>query len=178
MLGVLEPFNADWQERLKEPLDLGIGVNSGKAWVGNMGSRHKFKYGPLGPTVNVASRVQGATKYLRSRLLITEHTQKQLGDEFPTRRLGKVRVVNVPTPIDLYELVGEHTPAWGDIKARYEEALTEFERGECRKASKVLATLLGQHGEDGPALVMCWRALQNRVEPDDHFDPVWELPGK
>jgi adenylate cyclase len=178
MLRVLGPFNAAWQGRLPEPLDLGIGVNSGKAWVGNMGSRHKFKYGPLGPTVNLASRVQGATKFLRSRLLITEHTQKHLGDEFPTRRLGKVRVVNVPTPIDLYEVVGEHTPEWLDLKARYEEALAEFEKGEYRRASRVLGGLLGQHAEDGPALVMCWRALQNRVEPNDRFDPVWELPGK
>ncbi len=178
MLDVLGPFNAEWQERLQEPLDLGIGVNSGKAWVGNMGSKHKFKYGPLGPTVNLASRVQGATKYLRSRLLITEHTQQHLGDEFATRRLGKVRVINVPTPIDLFEVVGAHTPDWLDLKTRYEQALADFEKGECRKASKALGSLLGQHGEDGPALIMCWRALQNRVEPNDHFDPVWELPGK
>ena len=48
-------------------MNLGIGINSGPASVGNTGSIHKFKYGPLGNTVNLASRVQGATKYLKAR---------------------------------------------------------------------------------------------------------------
>jgi adenylate cyclase len=178
MLGALALLNAEWRERLKEELDLGIGINSGPAWVGNMGSRHKFKYGPLGPTVNLASRVQGATKYLRSRLLITADTRKQVGDEFATRRLCKVRVVNVSRPIELYELVGEQTPAWLELKARYEEALADYEKGECRRAAWQWGNLLSKHNNDGPALVMAWRAMQNEVEPADDFDPVWELPGK
>ncbi len=178
MIATLGPLNADWQEQLREPLDLGIGVNSGPAWVGNMGSQHKFKYGPLGPTVNLASRVQGATKYLRTRLLLGEQTQKQLGDEFATRRLCKVRVVNVPTPLELYELVGEKTPAWLDLKARYEEALADFERGAFRKAAGQWGNLLSEHHDDGPALVMAWRAMQHEVVPSSVFDPVWELPGK
>lgn len=178
MLGALAGLNDAWKERLKGPLDLGIGINTGPAWVGNMGSRHKFKYGPLGPTVNLASRVQGATKYLRSRLLITENTQKQLGDGFRTRRLCKVRVVNMEDPIDLYELVSDNGPAAEDFKVRYEEALAEFEKGECRSATRHLGHLFGLHADDGPALVMLWRALHQLIEPATKFDPVWELPGK
>ena len=61
---------------LGEPLNVGIGINSGAAQVGNIGSSLKFKYGALGNTVNLASRVQGATKHLKSRLLITGATRK------------------------------------------------------------------------------------------------------
>ena len=71
MLGKMPELNARWSELLGEPMDLGVGINSGKARVGNTGSKLKFKYGPLGNTVNLASRVQGATKSLRARLLIT-----------------------------------------------------------------------------------------------------------
>jgi adenylate cyclase len=171
-------LNAKWEEKLGRKLDLGIGINTGPAWVGNMGSQHKFKYGPLGPTVNLASRVQGATKYLRSRLLITEATRKQLGDGFMTRRLCQVRVVNVKEPVTLYELIPSDSPDAPDLKARYEQALAEFESGSWRDAARRLGQLLQAYPEDGPALIMCWRALQNEVDHVEDRDTVWELPGK
>ena len=67
----LPGLNDDWQATLKEPIGLGIGINTGMAQVGNVGSRHKFKYGPLGNTVTLGSRVQGATKHLRTGMLVT-----------------------------------------------------------------------------------------------------------
>jgi adenylate cyclase len=158
------------------------------ARVGNVGSRHKFKYGPLGHTVNLASRVQGATKYLRTRLLVTESTQARLGEGYPTRRLGKVRAVNMDRAVDLYEVVAQGSPGWLEVKARYEEALADFEQGRFRAASKLLGKLLAQHSDDGPTLVLLARALTaGSSEPATsdsvwgapaRFDPVWELPGK
>jgi adenylate cyclase len=178
MLGELPKLNIAWRDRLCLPLDLGIGINSGTAWVGNMGSRHKFKYGPLGPVVNLASRVQGATKHLRARMLITEHTHKQLEDGFSTRRVCQVRAVGIEQPVHLFELVVEQTEDWADLKGQYEEALADYEAGEFRKAAQLLGKLLGKYSDDGPALVMCWRVLQTLVEQSGDFDPVWDLPGK
>ena len=82
MLKAVPGINQRWSTTLQEPMALGIGVNSGIARVGNTGSHHKFKYGPLGNTVNLASRVQGATKYLRSPILVTGSTHSQLGSGF------------------------------------------------------------------------------------------------
>src|SRR5260370_33266774 len=75
-------LNERWQSFLGGAMGLGIGINSGVARVGNTGSPRKFKYGPLGNTVNLASRVQGATKYLKTKLLITGPVQAQLAAEF------------------------------------------------------------------------------------------------
>src|SRR5581483_10894365 len=97
-------------------------INTGTARVGNTGTKRKFKYGPLGSMVNLASRVQGATKFLRTQLLITEATQAHLGDEFAQRRLCKVRVVNIKEPVDLYELVVPGNPDWNSLKVQYEKA--------------------------------------------------------
>ncbi len=66
MIDSLSALNTRWQGRLGESFGLGIGVNTGTARVGNTGSKCKFQYGPLGPTVNVASRAQGACKYFKS----------------------------------------------------------------------------------------------------------------
>jgi adenylate cyclase len=178
MLARIPELNARWQEALDGPMALGVGINSGKARVGNMGSRQKFKYGPLGHTVNLASRVQGATKYLRCRVLVTKFTQAQLGADFDTRRLCKVRVVNIEEPVDLYEVAAHAPPVWHDLKTHYEQALDEFERGDFRAAARLLGPLLGEHADDGPALVLSARTLNCLVEQPAKFDPVWELPGK
>jgi adenylate cyclase len=178
MLGRLPELNRIWEEKLRRRLDLGIGVNTGPAWVGNMGSVHKFKYGPLGETVNLASRVQGATKYLRSRLLITEATRRQLDDSFTARRICEVRLVNVQAPVKLHELIPADATTGAELKARYEQALEEFEGRRWREAARRLGNLLTLYPEDGPTLVLCWRAMQNEVDGDADRDPVWELPGK
>jgi adenylate cyclase len=178
MIATLARLNERWQSVLQEPMALGIGINTGTARVGNTGSRHKFKYGPLGHTVNLASRVQGATKYLRSRLLVTESTQQRLGTEFATRRLCKVHVVNIARPVDLYELVPPGLPGWLDVKERYERALAEFERGHFRAAASTLGNLLSEHADDGPTMVLLSRAITAVVEDRADFNPVWDLPGK
>src|SRR5439155_5872724 len=112
MLARLPELNARWQSVLGEPIQVGIGINTGMACVGNMGSRRKFVYGPQGDTVNLASRVQGATKYLQAPILLTGSTQMRLDDGFKTRRLCQVRVVNIARPVDLYELRAPEEPGW------------------------------------------------------------------
>jgi adenylate cyclase len=179
MQSLLPKLNERWQARLGEPMALGVGVNTGRAWVGNTGSRHKFKYGPLGPTVNLASRVQGATKYLRARLLVTEFTHARLGGEFGARRLCKVRVVNIATSVNLYELAAAEDADWNAIQPLYEHALEDFERGNFPGAARTLGNLMAEHAADGPSLVLMGRAINALVAAESgEFDPVWELPGK
>src|SRR5262249_55795053 len=127
MLDCLPGLNEIWQDILGEPIRVGIGINSGLAKVGNTGSPLKYKYGPLGHTVNLASRVQGATKYLKTGILITRETHQQLGPSFATRRVCQVRVVNIDDPVSLYEVVEPGRPGWDDFKIAYETALKAFE---------------------------------------------------
>ncbi len=177
MLGVLPKLNDRWQALLHEPTNLGIGLNSGWARVGNTGSQRKFKYGPLGNTVNLASRLQGATKYLKTRLLVTGATQAQLDASVPSRRLCKVAVVNIAEPVDIYELALPGQEGWSALKHGYEQALEEFEKQEFRRAARTLGNLLMQFPEDGPALVLMSRTVQALVDPSE-FSTVWKLPGK
>jgi adenylate cyclase len=178
MLARLPALNDHWREALGEATDLGIGINTGLARVGNIGSPFKFKYGPLGNTVNVASRVQGATKFLKARLLITQATHAQLDATFAARRVRRVRVVNISGPVDLYELDVPERDGWADLRAAYEKALDEFERGQFRLAARTLGPLVSESVNDGPSLVLMAHAIRHLVEEPDDFNPVWELPGK
>jgi adenylate cyclase len=174
----LERLNAKWQPVLGAAMDIGIGINSGPARVGNTGSTVKFKYGPLGNTVNLASRVQGASKYLKTRLLITKATRALLDDAFCVRRLCDVRVVNISEAVGLYELVHTGMEGWQELRDEYEAALTQFEKKEFRQAARILGKLLPEHPYDGPALALMARAVQCLSQEPAKFDPVWELPGK
>src|SRR5262249_62377429 len=92
MLGMMTDLNERWRETAGGKLALGIGINTGIAQVGNTGSSRKFKYGPHGHTVNLASRVQAATKKLGLPLRITEATRASLSPEVAVRRLGTGRL--------------------------------------------------------------------------------------
>ncbi len=113
-----------WKPIIGQPLRIGIGVNTGTAQVGNTGSSRKFMYGPLGNTVNLASRVEGATKEFKTPILITGSTRAQLGDAFAVRRLCQVRVVGIQGAVDLYELHGETaSQEWSADRDVFEKAL-------------------------------------------------------
>ncbi len=178
MLAALPELNQRWGQVLGEPMDLGIGINTGIAQVGNTGTRHKFKYGALGNTVNLASRVQGATKHLKTRLLITGATQARLGAGFEARRLCRVRVVNIHEPVDLYELPPPGHPCWADAKREYEAGLAEFEKRNFHLSARILANLRGKCPDDGPALLLLSRVVNGMVQEPVPVDLIWELPGK
>jgi adenylate cyclase len=156
----------------------GIGVNTGVARVGNTGSRHKFKYGPLGNTVNLASRVQGATKHLKCGLLITGATAAKLDETFARRRLCRVQVINIAAAVELYELALPDRPGWVTAQAEYEQALAEFEGSKFGESAWRLADLLRQLRGDGPALVLLARAVNALAEGAPPMHPVWVLPTK
>ncbi len=178
MIAALLGVNDRWKEALGEPTAVGIGINTGIARVGNTGSQRKFKYGPLGDTVNVASRVQGACKYFKSSLLITRDTRTRLGSEFRARRLGNAYLVNISDPIELYELRGSGGLD-ADLAARgYEEALAAFEAGELQKAARVLGRLVNYHPDDGPSIALLARAMTGIVDEPENFDPAWRFKGK
>ncbi len=178
MARTLPELNQRWRGELGDEFSFGIGINSGVAQVGNTGSRRKFKYGALGHNVNLASRVQGATKYLKTLALVTGSTARALGPEFLIRRLCQVEVVNIAQPVNLYELAMPGMPGWPDLKQRYEAALAEFELGEFRNATRTLANLIVDHPGDGPSVLLLGRAVQAMIDDGAPFDPVWRLPGK
>lgn len=178
MLVALGPHDQKWQPLIGEATRVGIGIHSGVAQVGNVGSQRKFKYGPLGHTVNLASRLQGATKHLQTTLIVSQATHDALGPGFTTRRLGAIGVANIETPVDVFEL-----RLAGDDRSRtlcelYEKALGEFEAQEFRRAARTIGDYLPNYQDDGPSHILLWRAVNGLVHPEPVFDRAWNLPGK
>lgn len=180
MLADQSAFDADWQDRIGGPVRLGIGLNTGLALCGNTGSKQKFHYGALGHAVNVASRVEGATKQFRIPIILTGSTHAQLGDDFATRRLCRARLPGIEGASDLYELHSETAPEeWQEWRLSYERGLALYEAGHWLETCRTLHTLLfGDAEHDRPTLMLLSRATKNLQESPEPFDAVIDLEHK
>lgn len=174
----LSELNRRWQSRLGGEMDIGIGINTGMARVGNTGSPRKFKYGPLGNTVNLASRVQSATKQLGVQFMVTGSTVAKLDATFQVRRLCRVRVFNIAEPTDLFEVADSQNSPWIQHKESYAAALEAFESDDCMTAIHLAGSLVKHLPNDGPTLLLLSRAIERARNQDLPFDPVWTLDRK
>ncbi|AGA29128.1 adenylate/guanylate cyclase domain-containing protein [Singulisphaera acidiphila] len=181
MFAELPALDDLWRERIGGPLGIGIGINTGRALVGNTGSRTKFMYGPQGHAVNLASRVEGATKHLGVPVLMTGSTHEKLRGQLPARKLCRVRVAGIDGAADLYELhTGSVDAAWGSLCNAYETALSHYEQGRFAEACRTLYPLIsGPEGQyDLPTLTLVGRCIECLKSPHKSFDPVIELVQK
>ena len=177
MLRRVATLNAVWEPIIGEPTRVGIGINTGVAHVGNSGTVRKFKYGPLGNTVNLASRVQGATKYLKADILITAFTHRALDKSFAARKLSTIHPVNINKPVELFEIREPGEAHWDELRQLYEQALKHYESQELTQGAELLGSIITRHGAKGPELALLSRTIECLVDPS-RWRAVWELPGK
>ena len=129
-----------------------IGMNSGEMIAGYFGSENKKNYTMMGNNVNLASRLEGVNKqYHTNGILISAATRDLLGDEFVVRSLDRVRVVNVNTPLRLYELLEtkqEASPELLKYVEDWEKAFADFEAKDYQKAADQMQALADQNESD------------------------------
>lgn len=105
-------------------IDMRIGINTGKAVIGNFGCSKRYDYTALGDTVNLASRLESINKQYGTNIIISESTYEQIGkDRFIVRELDLITVKGKTKPIKIYELLGFNNLQEAEKLKLYREAL-------------------------------------------------------
>lgn len=167
-----------WNDRLEKPFSLGVGVSTGIAQAGNVGSRQKFKYGVLGNTVNLGSRLQDATKRLGVDCVADGSCVLKANWLDRTRRLSKLRVPGIESVVDAYEIPATVRDDWMVLREKYQLALEDFENRRFAEATSLLGGLLQEFPDDKPSQLLLERAVRELAGPSDDFDAVYNLTKK
>jgi len=172
-LEALERVNRSFRERGLGAISMRVGLHTGDAIVGNLGSDRLFDYTVVGDTVNLASRLESANKYFSTRIMISEETLQGAGDGFVVRELGLIAVKGKVHPVRIYELLAEaaRAPAelllWAD---EYRRAMELFHGREWPAAQGLFDALLVKRPQDAPAARYrdwCRECLQSAPLTDD-----------
>lgn len=150
MLAALDDFNAGQTEKNRVNFGIGIGINTGEAIVGNIGSEQKIDYTVIGDTVNLASRLESLTKKYHARIIVSEFTKGEISpDKFYYRELDNVRVKGKSKPVKIYEPF--YQSAVTELKPYFEEyhrALEAYYKGEFQTAKAGFERLISQRPDD------------------------------
>jgi adenylate cyclase len=155
-------------------VDIGIGIATGDAIVGNFGGKQRFDYSAIGDTVNLASRIEGLTRHFKVHLLVNHQTMEEAADGFITRNIGMVKVKGKTQAVQIDEVAGGRGGAVDP--AFYEQfaaALGQLVKGSNEEALSGLEELSRQKPEDRPVQIYLERlhasngngSLMGRMNP-------------
>ena len=174
----LSELNRTAAEFKGRQLSCRIGLNTGEALVGNIGSQRRFNYTVMGDMVNLAARLEGANKYFATTIMASETTMSFTGAAFAWRELDAVSVRGRVRPVNVFEPLAAAGDVTADQKARaavYAEGLACWRARDFAGAAARFAQIADN---DPPARLFLERASAfARCPPGPTWEPVSVLDG-
>lgn len=159
------------------PIYTRIGINTGAMVVGNMGTDNKMNYTIMGNDVNLAARLEGVNKAYGTWIMVSESTWKQTDNKFLGRKLDRVRVVGIDTPVQLYNIMAVRSEASGKMVAlaeKFDSAIAAYIQKKMPEALLLFNKCLEIDPDDAASKIYLdrVRALLKNGIPDDWTDII------
>jgi adenylate cyclase len=180
----LADFNAHRLSLNKEPIKIGIGINSDSVISGNIGSSKRMEFTAIGDGVNLGSRLEGASKQYGCDIIISQYTYRPCADRIWHRELDCIRVKGKNEPVKIYELVGLRSEP---ISVEKEQIIEHYHKGREYYLNRKFTRAMGEFGiiledidKNDKAAALHLKRCQHFLQepPPDDWDGVWTLTEK
>jgi adenylate cyclase len=177
MVGRLRELAPDFAQRGWTGLEMGIGINTGRMVVGNMGSRNHLAYTAVGDPVNVAARLEGLSKEYGAPVVVGEATRAAAGDAVVFRFLDVVAVKGRAEPLMVHEAVAPAGALAASVARRFEryhEGVVLYRARQWHEAVALFDRLATEAPEDGPIALYRRRSRElAEAPPPADWDGVY-----
>jgi len=150
----LKELNNAFPKKGSPEIALRIGIHTGDAIAGNIGSDRLFNYTVIGDTVNLASRLESVNKVFKTKIIVSEDTINGTGNEFFARELGLIEVKGKTIPVKIFEIIGEEgriPSEKREVVMPFNQGLTLYKEKKWHEALGLFDNILKQNIEDGPS---------------------------
>jgi adenylate cyclase len=175
MFQVLQILNTRRAAEGKGAIRIGVGIGTGTVITGNIGSPKRMDFTVIGDPVNLAARIEAATKTYGADILVCDTTLSRLSTSPRVRRVDVVRMRGQTRPTELWELLA-HRPDVPDVAIDgYARGFDAYAAGRWQDAMRCFEVVLAVRGDDRPAALMLDRCRRFSTAPPENWDGVADL---
>lgn len=172
----LSQLRIGFKKRIGKDMFMRIGINTGPAVVGNLGSHTRFDYTMLGDAVNLAARLEGANKQFGTYTMISQSTRDLLQDVFAVRELARVAVVGRKEPVVVFEpMFAADYEARKDLLDTFADGLALFYKGDFPAALETFSAIRNLDPAAAAYADKCRMMVENQPR---NWQGVWVMTSK